>query len=156
VKKAKGIKPYAPTPKRDKSKAKSAPKATRGIPIRCVTTGEIFPSITAAAYAHRVHPPHLSDHLKGRGYSVGGRTYEYLSAEETPPDLTPAKFHKTTPRAVRCIDDGKVFRSITACAKHYGIAPANLKHHLEGLYRGLNNHRFEWVELPNDQLKTNQ
>jgi len=154
VTKAKGIKPYVSTPKR--SKDKPAPKATRGIPIRCITTGEIFPSITAAAHAHRVHPPHLSDHLKGRGYSVGGRTYELLSPEEVPPGLVPTKFHKTTPRAVRCIDDGEEFRSIAACAKHYGIAVGNLKLHLDGLYRGLNNHRFEWVEPPSNQPKSNQ
>jgi hypothetical protein len=147
VKKAKGIKPYIPTPKREGGK-RTTPKTTRGIPIRCITTGEIFPSITAACYAHHVYPSHLSDHLRGCGYTVGGRTYEYLKPDETPRDLIPPRFHKTAPRAVRCLDDGKEFRSLAACAKHYNISPANLKHHLEGLYAGLNNHRFEWVNPP--------
>lgn len=143
VKKAPNMKPYIPTPKLNKQKAPR--KTTRGIPIRCITTGEIFPSITAACRAHNINPPHLSDHLKGRGYTVDGRTYEYLKDHEITPDLIPAKFHSTKPRAVRCIDDGKEFRSLTACAKHYGIAVANLQHHLNGLYRGLANHRFEWI-----------
>lgn len=146
VKKAPGIKPYLPAkPTRIPGSAKPT-KTTRAIPIRCITTGEIFPSITAAAHAHKVNPPHLSDHLKGRGHSVGGRTYEYLPVQDTPPDLIPTKRHNPAPRAVRCIDDGQEFRSITACAKHYKIAVANLKLHLDGLYKGLNNRRFEWVE----------
>jgi hypothetical protein len=148
VKKAPGIKPYLPTrpAKPARSSTKQRAPTNRAIPIRCITTGEIFPSITAAAHAHKVHPPHLSDHLKGRGHSVGGRTYEYYeySPGQDTPRHTPR--HTTAPRAVRCIDDGQEFRSLTACAKHYNIAPANLKLHLDGLYRGLNNHRFEWVK----------
>lgn len=145
VKKAPGVKPYLPPKpaKPARSTHKTAP-TNRAIPIRCITTGEIFPSITAAAHAHKVNPPHLSDHLKGRGHSVGGRTYEYL--EYLPVQDTAHTAHTTAPRAVRCIDDGQEFRSITACAKHYNIAPANLKLHLDGLYKGLNNRRFEWVK----------
>ena len=40
-------------------------------PIRCINTGEVFPSITAGAKWGGTYPPSISMHLKGKIHSTG-------------------------------------------------------------------------------------
>lgn len=138
--KAKGIRPYRVS-KRPPPTDKSHSRANK--PIQCVQTGEVFPSITAAAHAHGVQPSNLSWHLKGYNSTVGGRTYTYIQPEQLP--ATSTKTHGTTPRPIRCVNDGLEFRSINACAKHYGIATSGLHNHLNGTQKSVGGKQFEYV-----------
>lgn len=138
--KAKGIKPYRVAkrpPPTDK------PTSTNRKPVRCIDTGEEFASVTSAAHAHGVMPSNLSSHLKGYLQRVGGRQYEYIKDKTNPQYAKP--HHATTPRKVRCITDGQVFRSISACAQHYGIALSGLHNHLNGKQRSVGIRQFEFI-----------
>jgi hypothetical protein len=144
------MKPYAPAPKRT-PKAKTPRIKPR--PIRCITTGQTFPSINAAARAIAAPPSNVSSHLlHGSPRTVRGHTFEYI---ETPIPSTPTapitrkpRSHRTVPRPVRCITDGQTFPSITKAAKHYGIAPSNLHSHLHGSLKHVGRKTFEWTESP--------
>ncbi len=140
-KKLPGMKPYAPAPK----PAKPAKTPTiKPRPVRCITTGQTFSSISAAANAIAAPPSNVSSHLlHGSPRTVKGHTFEYVYDE-----AQEHRHHKTTPRAVRCITDGQTFPSITKAAKHYGIAPANLHSHLHGSLRHVGRKTFEWVDAP--------
>lgn len=153
-KKLPGMKPYAPAPKRT-PKAKTPRIKPR--PIRCLTTGQTFPSISAAAHAISAPPSNVSSHLRhGSPRVVRGHTFEYVNELEPTPDTNTntntasrkPRSHRTTPRPVRCLTDGLTFPSITKAAKHYGIAPANLHSHLHGSLRHVANKTFEWIDPP--------
>ena len=153
VTKAKGIKPYITTKRPPpNSKAATKPTSTRNRPVRCIDTGETFPSISACAIAHRIQPSHLSSHLKGYLYAVAKRKYEYIVGEEKYKLIEATKKNgksfSRAPKAVRCINDGQEFRSLNACAKHYGIGLSNLQLHLSSNHQviaSLRGRKFEYV-----------
>lgn len=108
--------------------------------IECIETGEVFPSITAAAQAHGVKPSNLCWHLKGYNASVGGKTYRHttLPAPPIPHDQRMRK-------QVRCIDDGRTFPSLNSAARHYNLSPNSISLHLRGVQRSAKGKRFEYV-----------
>ena len=116
------------------------PTSTYRRPIECIETGEVFPSITAAAQAHGVQPSNLSWHLKGYHTTIGGRTYKYVD-----PKAQPVPHNQRTRKQVRCKDDGQVFPSLTQAAKHYGVAPNGLSLHLRGMQTNVGGKKFEYV-----------
>lgn len=155
VTKAKGIKPYITTKRPPpNSKAATKPTSTRNRPVRCIDTGETFPSITACAIAHGIQPSHLSSHLKGYLYAVAKRKYEYIVGEEKDKLIEASKVkgkgHSRAPKAVRCVNDGREFRSLNACAKHYGLGLSNLQLHLATrgeVIASLRGRKFEYVVI---------
>jgi hypothetical protein len=118
------------------------PSRTHARGVQCVETGEVFPSIVAAAKAHGVKPSNLSDHLKGRGYTVGGRKYEYAPDA---PDASSAQKRDTTKRPIRCIDTGEVFQSLTQTAKAHGISTNGLSLHLRGIQSNVGGKKYEYT-----------
>lgn len=132
----------APDVKQRRASTASTGKSTstHRRPIECVTTGEVFPSITAAAQAHGVKPSNLSWHLKGHYTATGGKTYKYVD-----PKTQPIPHNQRTRKAVRCVDDGQTFPSLTQAAKHYGVAPNGLSLHLRGMQTNVGGKKFEYV-----------
>jgi hypothetical protein len=115
--------------------------STHSRPIRCVDTGEVFPSQIAAALAHGTRPSNLSDHLKGKSITVGGRTYEYVD------DATGIDKPKrnTSKRRVRCVDTGEEFESMTKAATAHNISTNGLSLHLRGVQSNVGGKRYEYV-----------
>ena len=115
--------------------------STHSRPIRCVDTGEVFPSQIAAALAHGTRPSNLSDHLKGKSITVGGRTYEYV---QNATGIDKPK-RNTSKRRVRCVDTGEEFESMTKAATAHNISTNGLSLHLRGVQSNVGGKRYEYV-----------
>jgi hypothetical protein len=137
VLKAPNVKKYRVAPK---PKPTGKPTSTYRKTIECVETGEVFPSITAAAQAHGVKPSNLCWHIKGYNASVGGKTYRHTTLP-TPPIPHDQRMRKQ----VRCIDDGQTFPSLNSAARHYNLSPNSISLHLRGVQRSAKGKRFEYV-----------
>lgn len=57
--------------------------------VRCVQTGEVYPSINSAAKSLSLDVSNLMKHLQGRGKSIKGYKFEYL--EEAESIVSPSK-----------------------------------------------------------------
>jgi len=112
---------------------------THALGVRCIETGEVFPSLIATAQAHNIRPSNLSDHLRGAHHKVGGRTYEYA------PDAGTPKKRDTTKRPIRCVDTGEVFASLTETSRAHKIATNSLSLHLRGIQSNVRGKRYEYI-----------
>ncbi len=79
--------------------------------VRCVETGETYPSATAAARAHGVTPGMIGHVLKGRQATAGGYKWEYTG--EKPPRQKRFK-------GVYRDHTGQIYHSLQAVAKRNG------------------------------------
>lgn len=142
VKNAKGLNagrlkyltPNPPQPKPAKPKANDR----RAVEVRCTTTGEVFPSLAAAAKAHFTQPSSISAHLSGKLHTVNGRQYERV-----PTGKQRRKSARGT--AVHCITTGEYFINTTEAAKAHGVRMGHLSEHLGGLGQTVRGRRYEYV-----------
>lgn len=125
-----GTNPTKPRPKTPR---------THALGVRCIDTGEFFPSIAATAKAHDVSVSNISGHLKGIYHKVNGRRYEYA------PEATSTAKRDTTKRPIRCIDTGEVFASLTQAARTHNIATNGLSLHLRGMQSNVGGRRYEYI-----------
>lgn len=88
--------------------------------VRCVETGEIFPSIKSAAEHYGLNSPNISAVLSGKKKTVGGYHWEYVNGQ--PPQQRPEKMRKKVSKPVRCIETGVVYESVTKAAKVFGVS----------------------------------
>jgi hypothetical protein len=114
---------------------------THALGVRCIETGEVFPSLVTTAKAHKIRPSNLSDHLKGIHHTVGGRTYEYA------PEAPSAQKRTTTKQPIRCIDTGETFPSLTQTAKAHNISTNGLSLHLRGIQSNVGGKKYEYVRV---------
>lgn len=138
VKNAQGLnkgrtKYVAPKPRTEVDPENRAPT-----PVRCITTGETFNSVNAAALAHGVHRTTIWSHLSGKSIEVKGRRYQYLTKQT---------MRKPSARGcgVRCIDTGEVFTGTNEAAKAHGISQGGLSEHLSGKREHVKGRRYAYV-----------
>lgn len=93
--------------------------------ILCIETGEIFPSIKAAAEHYGLKRPNISAVLAGRAKSCGGFHWQYVDGQ--PPQQRSDNFRKKVSRPVRCIETGIVYESISAAAKAFGVTVSAIR-----------------------------
>ena len=98
--------------------------------IRCVETGEIFPSIKAAAEHYGLNLPNISAVLAGRNKTTGGFHWQYVDGQ--PPQQRSDNFRKKVSRPVRCIETGIVYESISKAAKTFGVTDSAVRKALNG------------------------
>lgn len=126
--------PNPPQPKPDKPKANDR----RAVEVRCTTTGEVFPSLAAAAKAHFTQASSISAHLHGKLHTVNGRQYERV-----PTGKQRRKSARGT--AVHCITTGEYFANTTEAAKAHGVRMGHLSEHLGGLGQTVKGKKYEYV-----------
>lgn len=88
--------------------------------IRCVETGEIFPSIKAAAENYGLNSPNISAVLAGKKKTVGGFHWEYVNGQ--PPQHRPEKMRQKVSKPVRCVETDVVYESVTQAAEIFGVS----------------------------------
>lgn len=79
--------------------------------IRCVETGETYPSATAAARAHGVTPGMINHVLKGRQATAAGHRWEY-TGDKSPRQSRYKGVYRDT--------SGEVYHSLRAVAVRHG------------------------------------
>lgn len=82
--------------------------------VLCVTTGEIFPTISIAAETYNICKTSVAKCCRHEQSTANGMQFCFLG--DVPSDV--AKGHKTT---IRCITTGEVFESYTSAANAYNI-----------------------------------
>ncbi len=108
--------------------------------IKCIETGEIFPSMSAAARAKGINPASLTQCMRNKKATCCGCHWQ-LTDNETSKTYTESprmlalkvenakrgKTRSNSPRcSVRCTETGQVFESMSVAAKHYGIDKRNI------------------------------
>lgn len=116
--------------------------------VVCLNDGCVFDSITAAALKYDLDHSSITEVCKNRGprRMAGGLVFRYFGehyggkdeAERVALDVlasrrrTASIARKSLMRAVLCVDDGKVFPSVTAAAAFYGARPSRVCDVCEG------------------------
>lgn len=116
--------------------SKLATKESRnlGQAVRCAETGEVFPSITAAARAAGVVPSALRNVLDNPGRTAAGLHFArraghagpFADAEGSRARALASRRPRGRHRAVRCAETGETFPSIAAAARAAGVGYAEL------------------------------
>lgn len=138
--------------------AEAAKKAARNFETslrKCVEhleTGNIYPSVTSAANWLGAHPSSLVDHLKGRSGSCRGQTFRYTdkkSTEKLTKGMSQTKSKRIyASKAVRNVDTGQVYSSVTAAAKDVGAQIANLSAACNGKVKRCRGYRWAFEVTP--------
>lgn len=118
--------------------------------VICIDTLEEFPSISSAARAKDLSHGNLSLALAGSRRMCGGFHWAYLEdwIDQT---VLPLRNKKTTAKAVRCIETGEVFESLTAAATQTGASNAHISAVCKGKRYRAGGFRWEYVtDIPAD------
>ena len=109
------------------------------IPVKCLNTGEVFPSITSAEIKYPSTGHHLSNFLNGKGKSCGKHPItnekllwrklileEYLELKDNEPQPEPINYaprqrQKSNTQPVLCTTTNLAFFSTVEAAKYYNI-----------------------------------
>lgn len=138
VKNAKGLNAGRTKYVAPKARTTVNPENRTSTPVRCITTGEVFKSVNAAALAHGVHRTTIWSHLSGKSIEVAGKKYQYITKQT---------LRKPSARGcgVRCIDTGEVFTGTNEAAQAHGISKGGLSEHLSGKRVHVKGKRYEYV-----------
>lgn len=113
-------------------------------PVICIDTEEVFPSIAAAARAKGLSHGNLSVVLKGTRRMCGGYQWAYLE-DWNNKTLEPLRKKMTTAKAVRCIDTGVVYKSLTAAGVQTGASNAHISGVCKGKRQRAGGYMWEYV-----------
>ncbi len=126
---------------RQKARLSVASKAAKTFkPVMCIETGEIFPSVNAAAAAYNLKPCSITNSC--RVYSqtdptrwrpiVGGRAVRHF--KYVPVEYDDAQLNNIDPetpaynaKRVRCIEDDIIFPSLHAAARAYHLSVTRIQ-----------------------------
>lgn len=112
--------------------------------VICIDTHEEFPSIAAAARAKGLSHGNLSVVLKGTRRMCGGYQWAYPDNWNNK-TLEPLRKKKTTAKAVRCIDTGVVYESLTTAAVQTGASDAHISSVCKGKRQRAGSYMWEYV-----------
>ncbi|MBR2775460.1 MAG: hypothetical protein IKD73_10800, partial [Selenomonadaceae bacterium] len=98
--------------------------------VLCVETGEVFPSIKAAAEFYNLKRPNISAVLNGDSKTCGGFHWEYVDGQ--PPQARSEGLRNKIGKPVRCIETGVIYSSISAAAEAFGVTDAAIGNVLSG------------------------
>ena len=128
------------------SKGKRGKKiAALSTKIQCIETGEIFPSITAAAESCGAKQGNISKVLAGKRDFAGGYSWRYCdksqeTAEETRRHRQAVRldkkrnesFVKANCQSVQCIETREIFDSVNKAAESCNVSPSAVSNVLRG------------------------
>lgn len=98
--------------------------------VKCVETGEIFPSITATAEHYGLNLPNISAVLNGSNNTCSGFHWQYVDGQ--PPQARSEEFRNKIGKSVRCIETGIIYSSISTAAEAFGVTDSAIGKVLNG------------------------
>ncbi len=107
--------------------------------IRCIETGEIFPSIKAAAEEYDLNAPNISAVLAGKLRSIKGCSFEYVDDNGEP-------VHKKASQPVRCIETNQIFKSMDEAGRIMNIDSYGIGLVLRGKRENVRGYHFEFID----------
>ncbi|MBR1728820.1 MAG: hypothetical protein IJ728_04780, partial [Selenomonadaceae bacterium] len=87
--------------------------------IICIETGEIFPSIKAAAEKYNLKASNISAVLAGNKNTAGGFHWKY--ADGGTAQYRPDSMRRKNSKPVICVETGEIFPSVKAAAESVGF-----------------------------------
>ena len=93
--------------------------------VRCIDTGEIFPSVMAVERCFKVSHSTISAVCRGKQITAAGHRFEYVDSplSDEAKKRQPQKPHT---RKVRCIDTNEIFDTITEAAGYSKSCPSHI------------------------------
>ena len=112
--------------------------------VRCIDTGEIFESVTAAANKFELDQGSVTRVCQNKLLFVGGLKFEYVDA----PLSEEAKSRKPNyfSESVRCLNTGEIFPSIKAAAERFGMTQCGVSAVCRAICLSINGLKFEYVD----------
>jgi len=89
-------------------------------PVKCVETGEIFESMSAAAKSIGISSSGIKNVIIGKNHTAGG--YHWEDAKVDVKAIIQKNSHP-----VKCVETGETFESIAAAAKYLNLLRGNIK-----------------------------
>lgn len=105
--------------------------------VRCIETGETFENIKSAAKKFDIYPETICRVLKGQQKTASGFHFEYVD------EKIQGKFFREG-KAVRCVETGKIFPSISDVANHFGISHSSIHQALHGRAKTAGGYHLEF------------
>ena len=102
---------------------------TKPVPIICIETGKIFPTVKSASNEVKVAHQSISAVLSGRRMTAGGFHWKYLEEKF---NVTPKKPSKGNSKAVICVETGEIFPNIKTAADSLNITSQAISGVLRG------------------------
>ena len=112
---------------------------TKPVPIICIETGKIFPTVKSASDEVKVAKQSISAVLSGRRMTAGGFHWKYL---EENLNVAPKKPSTGNSRPVICVETGEIFPTIKAAADSIKITTQAISGVLRG--KGILAGGFHW------------
>lgn len=115
---------------------------TKPVPILCVETGKIYPTIKLASKEIKVASQFISAVLNGRRMTAGGFHWKYVDDRLNVPEKKPT----STAKPVICVETGQIFPSIKATADAFKFTPQSISAVLNGKGMTAGGYHFEYVD----------
>lgn len=121
-------------------------------PVRVVESGEVFPSVRACARAICGSDTNILRCLDGTYQSHHGLTFEYADIDPDKvehSDGTRSRAYATREpyrKAVRIVETGDVYPSVTACARAIDGDQPTITACLKGRHKTHHGYHYEWVD----------
>ncbi len=112
--------------------------------VICVETGEVFPSISAAAKHFGILGQGIYDVLNGVKVTTGGYHWHY--ADGRLDKTRERKKQKTTAKQIICIETEKVYPSVKSAAVELKIGRTNISQSLTGKTKTAGGFHFKYFE----------
>ena len=125
---------------RVKNQSSQLKKAVKSISLTGIVN--FFPSTCEAARYLKLSQGNIVNVLKGRNKTVKGYSFSYASTTEDMNYISSVSISKK----ILCINDGKIFETISAIAKYYHINKTSVKNVLSGNQLDTKHLIFKYVE----------
>ena len=109
--------------------------------VRCIDTGEIFPSVMSVERRFKVGHSTISAVCRGKQKTAAGHIFEYVDSD-APKFIKPRKTHAIR---VRCIETNEIFPSIKEAARHTKAYPCVIKRVCQGKVYTSGGYHWEYV-----------
>lgn len=112
--------------------------------VRCIDTGEIFPSVMAVERRFKVGHSTISAVCRGKQITAAGHRFEYVDSDKEAPRFI--KPRKTNAKRVRCVETNEIFSSIKEAARHTKAYPAHIAQVCRGQLKRSGGYHWEYVD----------
>lgn len=120
--------------------------------IKCLTDGNVFRSIRECADFYDIHVDSIINFIKGKRQTCHG--YEFAFCDDDEP-INEEKIRmevekpKFSIKGVRCLNDGKEFKTVKECREYYGISSTGIWNVLSGKWESTKGLSFQVLEGTN-------